>query len=313
MQRETTLGRVAWIVLLLVLGGYVVADFASTPFLSSRGSAALQAAEVSLWTPMGETGEAETVVQGAAADLELAGHPTVIKSLSGGSSQAVADFFLQPPRDEGNNLLVITSATLADVAHDRRDQLIPGAAEQAVLAAEALRRSTVIGIVESEPIAIGVAADSSIDDPGELVASLREASPDQVVAIADDTWSRVELAVLVDRARVNGNVNFSVFGSGGEAGQAVTISRADVALGTHSSLREYFRDGRLREIRWPFGAETAPRFWVALVAAPDTSEAQVERLRGWIGERGPVARGLIAKGMDSADRLELLSQSLERG
>jgi len=332
MQRESTLGRALWIALVLLLSGYVVADFARSPFGAPRGSASVRPAEVTLWSPAGQAGgETGAVVQGAAAALELAGHRTTTKSISGGSSAAVADFLSNPPRDGGANLLVVTSATLADLARDRRDRLVPGAAEEAAFARELLHVAAPIGLLASDPLAIAVASDSKIESSERLLASLREAPWKRLFGIAEDNWSRVELAALVDRAAGDGHVRFSVFQSGAGAGQAVLSGAANTALAPRSALRADVRGGRLRELEWPL-AGTAPRFWVALVAAPGLPRARIAAVRRWVGtlQRDPAWRGqlqlfggdpeergqpglttLLQQESTRAERLELLAQQVE--
>jgi hypothetical protein len=56
MKRESRLGRALWLVLLVLLGGYVVADFVRSPFSAPRGAAAVRPAAVTIWAPAGEAG-----------------------------------------------------------------------------------------------------------------------------------------------------------------------------------------------------------------------------------------------------------------
>jgi hypothetical protein len=332
MERESAVGRALWLTLVVLLGGYVLADLVRSPFLAPDGSAAVRPAEMTLWSPAGEAdGEAGYVVQGAAAAFELGGHRTATKSIAGGSSHAVADFLSHPPRDGGANLLVVTSATLADLARDRRDRLVPGAAEEAALARKLLRRATPIGLLESDPLAVAVARDSRIESSDRLLASLRSAPWQRIFGIADDTWSRVELAGLVDGAGVDGHVRFSTYHSGAEAGQAVQNGAANTVLAPRGVLRGDVRAGRLRELEWPLTG-VPPRFWVALVAPPGAPRARATTLRRWVKElaRDPVWRAQLRRhGRDSnhpahaslatllrgdsarADRLELLAQQVE--
>ncbi|HET6997577.1 MAG TPA: hypothetical protein VFI03_03225 [Solirubrobacterales bacterium] len=333
MERESTLGRVLWIGLLVVLGGYVISDFASSPFLAPSGSAAIRPTQVTLWIPAGERdGESGTIVEGAAVALELQGHTTSVKSLDGGSSQAVADFLSRPPHN-GTDLLVVTSSTLAQLARDRRDRLVPGAAEQAALAGALLHRATPLNLLASDRLAIAVAPDSPIQDSEQLISSMRENPLGQLVAIPDDTWSRVELAALVDRAGVDGNIRFSVFQSTAEVSRAVDLGAAYTSLGTRGALREGVQSGHLRELDWPFDGGRAPRFWVALVAAPGLPPTRIAELRSWlhhlrrdagwraqlqqagrdIGDTGGARlRKLLEHDLVDANRLELLSQRVER-
>lgn len=321
-----------WITILVVLGGYVVTDFVRSPFLAPSGSAAVRGAALTLWAPAAESGgETGSVLAGAAAALELRGHATAVKTLGGGSSQALVDFFSGYAGARGD-LLVVTSATIADLAHDRHDRLVPGAAEQAALARELLRRAAPIGLLESEPLAVAVAPDSPIEGDSGLIAALAAAPERQLFAISDDTFSRDQLAALVDRAGVNGEVRFSVFQSGAEAGGALASGGAGIVLAGRGALHEDVAAGRLRELGWPLGEGRAPRAWAAVVARPDMPAARLARLRKWVrglaGDRRWKAilrrAGRSAGSPDTArldellsdtrgaDRLERLAQRIER-
>jgi tripartite-type tricarboxylate transporter receptor subunit TctC len=331
MKRESTLGRGLWVALVILLTGYVVADFARSPFVASRGSAAVRGSEITFWTSaQGAVDETTRVVDDAAAALELHGHTTSVKTVAGGSSAAVGEFLSRPPTDNGVNLLVVSSSTVADLAHDRRDRLVPGAAEDAALARELLRRATPVGLLESDPLVIGVDPASPIDDPAQLLEALRAAPSERLFGIADDTWSRVQLASLVNRAGVDGHVRFSVFQSGGEAGQAVQSGQANTVLAPRGALREDIRSGRLRGLGWPF-SQRPPRFWVALVAPPGLPRSRAVALRRWVDglrhdsrwreqlrrsgrQPGGPDRAQLTKLLDStasADRLEQLAQQVE--
>src|SRR5664279_3767871 len=278
MQRESRLARVLWITLVVLLGGYVVADFVRSPFVASRGSAAVRAAALTLWTPAAEAGgETGAAVRDAAAGLELDGLTVATKTISGGSSEAIAEFLARPPHGDGIPVLVLSSATFADIAHDRHDRLVPGAAEDAALARALLRQAKPIDQLESEPLSLGVDPRSSVGDPGAFLSALRSAPSAQLFGISDDTWSRDELAALVNRAGVDGQVPFSVFQSGAAAAQAVETGDAAAVLAPRGALTEEFRSGRLRQLGWPFGAGSrAPRFWVAALAPANLSPSAVE-------------------------------------
>jgi hypothetical protein len=332
VQRESRIGRVLWIAIVIVLSGYVVTDFVRSPFLAPSGSAAVRGAALTLWAPASENGgETGAVLDQGAAALELGGHATVVKSLSGGTSQALIDFF-SGQAGSRRDLLVITSTTLADLAHDRHDQLVPGAAEQAALARELLRRAAPIGMVESEPLTLVVGSHSAIQSGSGLLRRLARAPEDQLFGIADDTFSRDQLAALVDRAGVNGEVRFAVYQSGAEAGGAIAGGSADVALAAAGAVHGDVAGGSLRELRWPLDGGRAPRAWIAVVARPDMPAARLARLRAWFralagnrrwdaqlrrAGRAPAAPGtrrLAALVADTggADRLERLAQRIER-
>ncbi len=333
MQQESTLGRTLWIGVLVLLVCYVAADLARSPFLAQRGAAAVRAPQLTLWITGPEAGgEAEIVARQAAAGLELENHSAVVKRLDGGSSHAVAEFLSQPPQLRGADLLVLTSSTLADLAHDREDRLVPGAAEQAVLAQALLRRSTPIRALTADRLAIAVNPQSQIDGTTDLLSAMRSAPWERLFAIADDSWSRVQLAALVERAGVSGEARFRVFSSGEEAARAVGDGTAETALVTRGALLGETARGNLRRLAWPVGG-WAPRTWIALVAPPGLATSRAAKLRHTVDRlladptwraqqrragREPLAAdrpslpALLATGSARAAQLERLADRVER-
>jgi len=294
MKRESRLGRALWLVLLVLVGGYVVADFVRSPFSAPRGAAAVRPAALTIWSPAGEAGdESGPVLDEAAADLELGGHPTVIKTVPGGSARALISF-LSRPRSGAGRLLAITSTTLADLAHDRREMLVPGAAEEAALARALLRRSKPVGMLSVAPLELAVEPDSAIRSGSELLASLAGDPAEQLIGIDDDTFSRDQLAALVAGAGVDGEVHFNVFQSPADAEQALASGATHTILASSPSLR----GTHLRRLGWPLPGPR-PHAWVALVAPPPVDTAALDTLRGWIGklQRDPEWRAnLLAEG-----------------
>jgi len=331
MKRESRLGRALWLVLLVLLGGYVVADFVRSPFSAPRGSAAVRATAVTIWSPAGEAGdESGPVLDEAAAGLELGGHPTVVKSIPGGSAQALISFLSRRHAGRGQ-LLAITSTTLADLAHDRRETLVPGAAEEAALARALLRHSKPVGMLASDPLEVAVARESQVRSGPALVTSLAAAPSEQLFGIDDDTFSRDELAALVDGAGVNGEVHFTVFQSSADAGEAIETGTAQTVLAGRPALRGDVHDRRLRSLGWPLPGSD-PRAWVALVARPAIGATALGTLRRWVaglqaephwrailraeGRRpadpGTKALAGLIRHTAAADRLEQIAEQVER-
>lgn len=331
MKRESRLGRTLWLVLLVLLGGYVVADFVRSPFSAPKGAAAVRGAAVTIWVPAGEAGdESGAVLTGAAAGLDLADHTTVVKSIPGGSARAVISFLSRRHGRHGQ-VLAITSTTLADLAHDRRETLVPGAAEEAALARALLRRARPVGMLASDPLELAVDRGSPIRSGSELVASLAGDPAEQLFGIDDDTFSRDQLAALVEGAGVDGEVHFTVFQSALDAGQAIETGAAQTVLAGRPALRPDVRDGRLRSLGWPVPGPR-PRAWVALVARPSVDRAALVALRGWVADlqaephwrhnlraegRRPADPGTRAlasllRHTAPADRLEQVAERVER-
>jgi tripartite-type tricarboxylate transporter receptor subunit TctC len=277
MMRESRLGRALWLILLVLLGGYVVADFVRSPFSATRGVAAARPAGVTIWAPAGESGgESGPVLAQAVAGLELSGHPTIVKSIPGGSAQALISFLSRRHPKHGQ-LLAISSTTLADLAHDRRETLVPGAAEEAILARSLLRHSKPVGMLAADPLEVAVERDSPIQTRAEMLGSLTADPSEQVFGIGDNTFSRDQLAALVEGAGVDGEVRFSVLQSDGEADQAIADGSADAVLVGRSAILH----GHLRSLGWPL-PEPDPYSWVALVAPAATDANDLDTLREWI-------------------------------
>ena len=327
MKRESRLGRALWLVLLVLLGGYVVADFVRSPFSAPRGSAAVRPAAVTIWVPAGGGGDESGPVLGqAAAGLELGGHRAVVRSIPGGSTQALISF-LSRQRPGRGQLLAISSTTLADLAHDRRETLVPGAAEEAALARALLRRSKPIGMLASNPLELAVERGSPIHDGSELVATLAAAPEELLFGIDDDTFSRDQLAAFVEGAGVDGEVHFSVLQSADEADRAIAMGAAETVLVGRPALQG---DG-LRDLGWPLPTPQ-PRAWIGLVARPSVGAAELTDLRAWIArlqtdrhwrsrlraegrcpaDPGTRALARLVRHTAPADHLEQLAERVER-
>jgi hypothetical protein len=327
MKRESRLGRALWLVLLVLLGGYVVADFVRSPFSAPRGAAAVRRAAITIWSPAAEGGDGSgAVLSQAAAGLELEGHATALKTIPGGSAQAVISFLSRPRRGSGQ-LLAITSTTLADLAHDRHETLVPGAAEDAALARALLRRSKPVGILAEDPLEVAVDRRSPIRNGSELVASVAAAPEEQLFGIDDDTFSRDQLAAFVEGAGVDGEVHFALFQSAGDAGQAIATGAAEAVIAGRSALRH----GHLRRLGWPLPSPR-PFAWVALIAPPSTDGAGLRTQRAWVSdlqterqwrahlraegrrpaEAGTHALASLLRHTAPADRLEELAERVER-
>lgn len=320
-----------WLAVVVLVGAFVLADFARSPLFPGSGAAAIAAPQVTLWVPSSEAGgEGGEIAEAAAAGFELAGHPATVKRLPGGTSAAVTNLLARPPRDGGSDLLVVTSATLAGLARDEADRLVPGAAGQALEASALLRRSTPLGLLAEEPLALAAAPESGISTGAELIERVRREPERCVFAIDEDGWSRDQLAVLVNRVGEGGDVHFVSGDSGSLAAGALDVEGANLVMAPRDALRPELRAGRLRAVRWPLGH--APRDWVALVAPPVYGGARLGVLRGMTsalianrawrrrlhaqGRRPGVSHGdlrlRLRRDLRRAVRQERLTRSVER-
>jgi hypothetical protein len=325
MRADSKLGQRLWIALLVALSGWVISDFARSPFTAPAGSAAVPRVQLTIAVP--STGPAGEVAVAVAGALERQGLKTRVRTIRGGSSDAVVDFF---SRGSGPELLLVGSTALADIAHDRRDRLVPGASESAALARELLRRARPVGLVSSDPLRLAVTRGNRLQSGDELLSELRAEPERWIFALDDATWFRDELAALVERAGVDGRVRFGVFSSGGPA-TAVADGSADVAL--FSGRPPAAVAGRsLRPLSWPAAVGRAPRAWVGLVGRPGLGSAELGRLRrrlaglsvdpGWQRRLAAGGHAAVAPRADllthllrapGFDRLERISRRVEAG
>jgi len=272
------IGRSLWPIVLVLLIGYVAADFIRNPFMPSTGSAAVPAIDATLYVSATEGGsEVETIAQRAAASLQLHGRAATVKNLVGGTSRSIADFLAtKEPND--TRLLVVSSATLAQLVRDRREKLVPGAAMQAQIALDELAASRPIGLLSDDPLQIGVPQNSAYITTYGLLATMRADPGEILFGVADDAFSRENMAGLVDIAGVPGNTRFTVFPSGRQATSAMELGDTGAVLATRSALAPDVRSHQVRALPWPADHE-APDTWVAVFAPPDVSTARIEAMR----------------------------------
>ena len=278
MSRDSRLTNALWVATLALIAAYAITNFARGPFGSSSGSAAMAPPQLTLWVPGPERGaEGMTVAREAAAELELEGRRVAVKGLPGGSSRGISGF-LSRRSGRAPGLLVLTSSTLADIAHDRHENLVPGVAAEALLSGELLRRSHSVGVLAAEPLQIGVPASSPIRGPTGLLAMLRSEPGRLLVALSQDSYSRVALAGLLERSGTRGSIRFEVHESPAVAVDAAETGAANLVLAPRGAVLPDLRRERLRPLAWPV-AGAAPRSWVALVAPPRIGPHLLGRLR----------------------------------
>jgi hypothetical protein len=286
MQRESTLARGLWISVLAVLCAYIAVDLLSSPFEGgSTGKAAVRSPEMTLWVPGPQAGgEAMVVARQAAAGLELLGHDAVVKTLAGGSSPSISNLLTRGSHRGGDDLLVISSSTLADIAQDRYETLVPGAAQQSLVTRQLLLRSRALGVLTADPLLLGVARDSAISSTRAFVEALRRHPSRRLIAIGEDAFSRAQLASLLKRAGIAGDVRFDLRESGPVAAQATMEGAASAVLTPRGNVLGDIRSRGLRKLAWPLHGGRAPRDLVAVVASPRLGRADSAKLRGWLDE-----------------------------
>lgn len=265
--------------MLLAVAVYVVLDFIDHPFEGTFSiAAATPEAHLTLWLAQTESSAATTAIAHDAADeLLLYGQPATSGTLSGGASRAIVDFLSHPRSSE--ELLAVSSNTVADLAQERISSLVGEEPLQAALAQRLLSHATPLGVLSDEPLAIAVPPDSPIQSLSELTAQMRAYPQELVFATTDDNWSADNLAELVSETGVEGVVPYRVYPSAEGAALALSSGEADVLLGPSGQITSEARAGRLRMLGWPSALGAPPHFWVELLAAPGTSPVRVRNLR----------------------------------
>jgi hypothetical protein len=279
--------RALWPALAGLLAIYLLVDLVSEPLLGTSGVAA-PPPRVMLWLSRTDAdGAAAEVAQAAAAALGNRPRDAGVGVFHGGSSDAVQQFFDPARTDLDNAMLVVTSSTFSDLARERNDADVPGAAVDAHEAQRLLANATPIALLSSDPVLLAVPLTTSArtQRPDALLKQIRTAPSQRTWAIADDTFARGNLAALVQAAHgiapstTPGKVPFRVYPTQRDAITAVGDGAAGAALTTRSAIRSQRVAQRVRTIGWPPAAGAAPQAWVALVARPTLPASAARALR----------------------------------
>src|SRR5580693_6610569 len=138
MHTETPLDRSLWTIVLTVVVAIVIVNFAQRPLFGGDGEASGFGRPLTLWVAGAKAGgQAEAVARQAASCWQVGGRPVSVGVLPGGSASAVADFLDRVHRTP-NDLLLVTSTTLSDIAYEARDALASESRERARRAARLL-------------------------------------------------------------------------------------------------------------------------------------------------------------------------------
>jgi hypothetical protein len=335
MQDGSLLARSLWTLVLVGVVVAVVVSFARNPLAGGDDQVGGLGQPVTLWVANGETGGvAEAVAQQAAGCWQSDGLPARVGTLSGGSAGAVVSF-LTRVHGAPDELLVITSTTLSDIAHDLGGSLPPEPHERALQALRLLAGAAPIAVLGSEPLMLAVRAGSPIRTRAELLSLMRrQPARTPPFGVAGDTLLQDNLAALVRSSGLHGELPYALFGSTREALVSLEAGEVEVVLAPAGALREGVRRGRLRELSWPVPGGGAPRAWVAIVAPIGLSPRVVADLRtrartlctgsAWTrllreDGRSPVApatrrlAGFVRAEVGAARRLQALAAQVVRG
>jgi tripartite-type tricarboxylate transporter receptor subunit TctC len=278
---ESRVGRALWPALMLVLLAHAVSDLLHHPFLGDTGDAAIVDAHLTLWVPGTEVGgPSEAVARQAAASLQLTGRPATVKvRRDGGAAGAVTSFLGPGGSARPGDLLVVSSATVADLARGRSDALFGDVATTAADAAALLGGARPVAVLAEDALQLAVRPGSKIRTGAQLARRLAAHPRAHLVAIEGDAWTRAQLGRLVQRADVSGRVPYRAYPSGAEAALGLAAGEADVVLAPSSELHDEVAAGHLRVLSWPSSDGRAPRAWTALLEAPGLRPGQHARIR----------------------------------
>jgi hypothetical protein len=304
MPEESSFSRALWTVALTAAVVIVVLSFARRPLLESDGATPDFSRPLVLWVTGDEaSGQAAALASQAASRWGAAGHGATVGVLPGDSSTAVLDF-LQHMRP--NELMLVTSATLAGIVRDRADRLLPEEVrERARRASRLLERANSVALLAVDPLGLVVRAGSPIDTASQVLSLLHRTPPRPLFEVAANAWLQDNLAELVHAAGLHGAIPYGVFGSSRQAVRSLDAGEDGVAVAPRSMLRDEVRSGRLRELGWPSEGSLKPRSWIAVLATPGLGSARISALRSQADalEAGADWRRLLAReGLSPARR-----------
>lgn len=283
MHEEPLLTRALWTIVLAAAITAVVLNFARQPLFGGDERPSPLATPLTLWVTGAESGgEAEAVAHQAAGCWQLRERPATVGVLSGEPSAAVAAFLTRlhgAPED----LLVVTSSTLAKIAYDDGAEITPEVREEARHAIRLLEGATPISVLGSEAVALAVPKSSPIHTSAQLLAAMRASSTQPLLGVAANPWLQGNLAVLARGADLHGAMPYVLYGSSREAVASIDSGSAGVIVTPFSAIHNEIRSGALRELPWPEFAGPPPQGWVAVVAPPGLSGGEIASLRAQAG------------------------------
>jgi tripartite-type tricarboxylate transporter receptor subunit TctC len=281
MQRESELSRFLWTLVLAVVIALVIASFAQHPLLGGNGQASGYQQQMTLWVASADPSqETERVVQQAANRWDTRTRIALAEVLPGGGSVADVASFLERVHGNPRDLLVVSSTTVADIAHDRAQGVASEVGLRARHAAAMLEHAPPIAVVCADPLLLAVPRDSPVRDLEAPPAAGSGSSPSTpLFSVANDTWETSNLAALVERYSLTGRIPYEVVSSARAAIVATTSGQASVVLAPRSEIRGELHSGRMRQLPWPRRQSAEPESWIAILGSIGLSRAQVRSLR----------------------------------
>ncbi len=301
MRSDRSFNRGAWLLLLLATVAFVATDFVRHPFEGVQpGIAAAPSHGLTLWIPGTDADSAPASVTAAAARaLNRRGAPVSSHVVPGGSASAIVAL-LDADRGFDNALLAVNTGTLADLERDEHGPALPGTPEQAARAATLLREAKPVALLADDTLVLVTDSQSHVHSLGQVITSLRRNPGHLVFGIGIDAWSRTALGAFVDAVHAPGHVPYRVLPSGSAAAISTGGDSADVVVAPRAELRSSAVLRRLRILAQSDagpalrdGSGAVPRLgdvlgreapisdahrWIALVAPPSTTAAEVRAL-----------------------------------
>jgi hypothetical protein len=333
VSSETAFDRSLWAIVLTIAVAIVVFSFARGPLTASDGSAVALARPLTLWVTGGEAaGETEALAQQAAACWQRGSRQANVGVLPGGSVQAVGDF-LHRARGASDELLLLTSGTLSEIAYEALRPPGSPAHARAQTTAKQLLEATPVAILGQDTMSVAVRSSSPIRTTAQLLALLRSRPSRPLLGVAAEAWLEGSLATLAQTAGVQGEMPFNAYRSSREAVVSLNAGEADAIIAPHSALAVGLRQGALRQLAWPTPSSPATDGWVAIMAPSGLSAGTVASLRqqaamlcngdGWrrrlrrdgLSPANTIPsslRQLVRGGLDEADHLQALATRLVR-
>jgi hypothetical protein len=333
VANETTFDRSLWTIVLTIAVAVVVFSFAEGPLTSSDGTASALAHPLTLWVAGGESaGQTEALAHQAAACWQLGGRQANVGVLTGGSVEAVGDFFHRA-HGTPDELLLMSSATLSDIAYEALRPPGSPARARAQAAARRLLEATPVAVLGKDSMALAVRSESSIRDTSQLLAILHGPQTRPLLGVAAEAWLEGSLATLAQSAGVEGEMPFSAYRSSREAIVSLDEGESDAIVAPHSALAPGLKHGGLRQLAWPVAPSANSQSWVAILAPSGLSSGAIAVLRrqaatlcngdGWrarLREDGLSSskaspsslRSMIRGGLNEANRLQTLATKIVR-
>ncbi len=278
MNDETSFDRSLWTIVLTIVVAIVIFSFAEGPLTASDEPAAALAQPLTLWVAGGEaSAETETLAHQAAACWQLSGHQADVGVLPGGAVDAVGDF-LHRAHGASDDLLMLTSATLSEIAYEALRPPGSPARERAQATARQLLDATPVAILGRDSTSLAVRSSSPIHNTSQLFALLRSHTSEPLLGVAAGAGLEGSLANLAQSAGVVGEMPFNAYRSSREAVVSLDAGEADAIIAPHSVLAADLRKGALRQLAWP-APVAVNQGWVAIMAPSGLNARAVASLR----------------------------------